>query len=554
MNSAEFVRMPFYTNLQGKMTMAKDNSANGQKNNLQLVHWADMTADRIIKQLGDKQSYTVASGITPSGTVHFGNFREVITVDFVAKALRRRGKDVRFIFSWDDYDTFRKIPKNMPNQEELEKYMFQPIVDTPDPYGKNSSYAALHENNFEAQLNKVGIVVEPLYQAKKYRAGEYKEGIKKAIDATPKIKEILNQFRKEPLADNWLPVSVYCESCNTDNQIEDKTWDGENLSYSCKACGHQGKENYQTTSRLKLPWRIDWPMRWAQEKVDFEPGGKDHSSQGGSYSTAKDIVKIFDWKAPIYLQYDFVSIKGGGGKMSSSSGDVVTVNDVLNVYEPEMVRWIFASYKSNVDFAVSFDLDVIKTYEDFDRQERLAYGVEPGNDKKVAMAERVYELSQIQEKPAVMPFQPSFRHLTNVLQIHDGSIEAARDYYKGEIKNARDERRFNERSACALYWLKTYAPEDFKFSINKEAPKVELGDKERAYIKDAASALSETYASDTELHEKLYEIMHSHELKPMDVFPVCYNILISKPKGPKLAGFMMTIGLEKVKSLFEGAV
>ncbi|MCR9206125.1 MAG: lysine--tRNA ligase, partial [Halobacteriovoraceae bacterium] len=343
-----------------------------------LVHWADMTADRIIRQLGDRDSYTVASGITPSGVVHFGNFREVITVDFVARALRARGKKVRFIFSWDDYDTFRKIPKNMPKQDELEKFMFQPIVDTPDPYGERDSYAAHHEKNFESQLEKVGIEVEPLYQAIKYRAGEYKEGIKKALDGKEEIKTILNQFRKEPLAKDWLPVSVYCSQCNTDNKIVNKKWDGETLSYECENCGNKSQETLNETSRLKLPWRVDWPMRWAVEKVDFEPGGKDHSSQGGSFSTAKDIVKIFDWQAPIYLQYDFVSIKGGGGKMSSSSGDVVTVNDVLNVYEPEMVRWIFASYKSNVDFAVSFDLDVIKTYEDFDRQERLAYGLEQG--------------------------------------------------------------------------------------------------------------------------------------------------------------------------------
>jgi len=112
---------------------------------------------------------------------------------------------------------------------------------------------------------------------------------------------------------------------------------------------------------------MDWPMRWSVEKVDFEPGGKDHSSQGGSYTTAKDIVaEVYGWKAPMYLQYDFVSIKGMGGKMSSSKGNLVTVNDVLDVYEPEMVRWIFASYKTNIDFGLSFDLDVIKNYEDFD--------------------------------------------------------------------------------------------------------------------------------------------------------------------------------------------
>lgn len=531
--------------------------SNAQGKPQNLVHWADMTADRIIRQLGDKDSYTVASGITPSGTVHFGNFREVITVDFVARALRKRGKTVRFIFSWDDYDTFRKIPKNMPKQDELEKFMFQPIVDTPDPYDTAESYAALHENSFESQLEKVGIEVEPLYQAKKYRAGEYVEGIKAALDNTDQIKEILNQFRKEPLAEDWLPISVYCEKCNTDNKITSKKWDGESLSYQCDNCGHSGSENLKETSRLKLPWRVDWPMRWAHEKVDFEPGGKDHSSQGGSFSTAKDIVKIFNWQAPIYLQYDFVSIKGGGGKMSSSSGEVVTVNDVLKIYEPEMVRWIFASYKSNVDFAVSFDLDVIKTYEDFDRQERLAYGVDQGNEKKVAMAKRVLELSQVGEMPKEMPFQPSFRHLTNVLQIHDGNLDKAKEYYADQIKNERDERRFKERASCALNWLEQFAPEDFKFSINKEAPKLEMGDKEKAYLTSVSEMLdtkASSFNSDNDLHEALYEIMHAQELKPGEVFPLCYGLLINKPKGPKLAGFMRTIGLEKVNLLIKGAL
>jgi lysyl-tRNA synthetase class 1 len=528
-----------------------------EQNQKPLIHWADMTADKICRQLGDKQSYTVASGITPSGTVHFGNFREVITVDFVARALRDRGKDVRFIFSWDDYDTFRKIPKNMPKQDELTKFLFQPIVDTPDPHEKVESYAAHHEKAFESQLSKVGIEVEPLYQAKHYRAGDYKQGIKTALEKTEEIKTILNQFRKEELASDWLPISVYCENCNTDNKITEKKWDGQNLSYKCDNCQHEGSEDIETTSRLKLPWRVDWPMRWAQEKVDFEPGGKDHSSQGGSFSTAKDIVKIFDWQAPIYLQYDFVSIKGGGGKMSSSSGDVVTVNDVLKIYEPEMVRWIFASYKSNVDFAVSFDLDVIKVYEDFDRQERLAYGVDTGNEKKVNMAKRVYELSQIGDRPSEMPFQPSFRHLTNVLQINDGDLDKAKEYYKSDITNPRDERRFTQRSQCALHWLENYAPAEFKFSINKEAPKVDLSEVQKKFIAKVSDLLlteTEATQSDQALHEAIYEIMHSLEQKPMDVFPLCYSILINKEKGPKLAGFIRTIGNEKVSALFKGVL
>ena len=74
-----------------------------------LYHWADLAAEKVIQEKVDKKQYTVAAGITPSGTVHIGNFREIITVDLVKRALEKRGKKVRFIYSWDDYDVFRKV-------------------------------------------------------------------------------------------------------------------------------------------------------------------------------------------------------------------------------------------------------------------------------------------------------------------------------------------------------------------------------------------------------------------------------------------------------------
>ena len=109
-------------------------SNNNERNNNDplLCHWADQMADKIIREKGDLDSYTCASGITPSGTVHLGNFREIITVDLVVRALRDRGKKVRFIYSWDDYDVFRKVPANMPDPEILEKYLRYPITMVPD--------------------------------------------------------------------------------------------------------------------------------------------------------------------------------------------------------------------------------------------------------------------------------------------------------------------------------------------------------------------------------------------------------------------------------------
>ena len=69
-----------------------------QKTDTKLVHWADQTAEKIIRTRGDLDCYTCASGITPSGTVHIGNFREIISVDLVVRALRDKGKKVRFIY------------------------------------------------------------------------------------------------------------------------------------------------------------------------------------------------------------------------------------------------------------------------------------------------------------------------------------------------------------------------------------------------------------------------------------------------------------------------
>ena len=51
-----------------------------------------------------------ASGISPSGPIHLGNLREVMTPHLVADEIRRRGRDVVHLLSWDDYDRFRRVP------------------------------------------------------------------------------------------------------------------------------------------------------------------------------------------------------------------------------------------------------------------------------------------------------------------------------------------------------------------------------------------------------------------------------------------------------------
>ncbi|MBN1835561.1 MAG: lysine--tRNA ligase, partial [Spirochaetales bacterium] len=380
------------------------------------AHWADTYAEKIIREKGDKELYVCASGITPSGTVHIGNFREIISVELVVRALRERGKQVRFLYSWDDYDVFRKVPENMPDKERLAGYLRMPITLTPDPYGKEESYARHNEREVEELLPAVGIFPEYVYQAQAYRSSQYAEGIRRALEQRELARAILNEHReKNLLAEDWWPITVFCGACDRDTtRVEG--WDGAyGVTYSCDSCGHRESVDLRSTPVVKLFWRVDWPMRWAYEQVDFEPAGKDHHSKGGSFDTGRRIVtEIYGHPVPTTFQYDFIGIKGRGGKMSSSSGEVVSLRDVLEIYQPELVRYLFASTRPNTEFAISFDLDVLKNYEDYDRCERIYFGQEKVSEDKATRQRRIYELSQVRSVPARMPTQVPFRHLCNL--------------------------------------------------------------------------------------------------------------------------------------------
>lgn len=536
-----------------------NNNQNNEKRDPLLCHWADQMANQIIREKGDLDSYTCASGITPSGTVHLGNFREIITVDLVVRALRDRGKNVRFIYSWDDYDVFRKVPLNMPDPEILEKYLRYPITEVPDTTGRNENYARHHEVDIEQQLPRVGIYPEFLYQASRYRANRYAEGMKKALQNRELIKECLNEYRddehKMKKEDVYWPVSVFCGKCQKDTtKITD--YDGEwNISYKCE-CGNCETVDLRTFKGAKLGWRVDWPMRWNEEKVVFEPGGKDHISPGGSYDTAKLVSKkIYNWDAPVTMRYDFVNLKGVPGKMSSSKGKVIALPDALDVYQAEVLRYLFAGTRPNTEFSISFDLDVLKVYEDYDKTERIVYGIDKAKSEDVFNKEkRIYILSQIDGKiPEVMPYQITFRMLTTLLQIYSGDIDKVISSL-GDVKPEQEE-RLRRRAACALFWIQDSAPDhapEFCFALRNDGSKADLeGDILTAVkrVRDEVLPKMDSFQTDKDCQQAMYDIATEMGIEPKSLFTAMYKALIDKEQGPRLGSFMRIIGKNRLSEI-----
>ena len=536
-----------------------NNNQNNEKRDPLLCHWADQMANQIIREKGDLESYTCASGITPSGTVHLGNFREIITVDLVVRALRDRGKNVRFIYSWDDYDVFRKVPLNMPDPEILEKYLRYPITEVPDTTGRNENYARHHEVDIEQQLPRVGIYPEFLYQASRYRANRYAEGMKKALQNRELIKECLNEYRddahKMKKEDVYWPVAVFCGKCQKDT-TEITDYDGEwNISYKCE-CGNCETVDLRTFKGAKLGWRVDWPMRWNEEKVVFEPGGKDHISPGGSYDTAKLVSKkIYNWDAPVTMRYDFVNLKGVPGKMSSSKGKVIALDDALDVYQAEVLRYLFAGTRPNTEFSISFDLDVLKVYEDYDKTERIVYGVDKAKSEDVFNKEkRIYILSQIDGKiPEVMPYQITFRMLTTLLQIYSGDIDKVINSL-GDVKPEQEE-RLRRRAQCAWFWIQHSAPDhapEFCFALRNDGSKADLeGDLLTAVnrVRDEVLPKMDSFQTDKDCQQAMYDIATQMSIDPKSLFTAMYKALINKEQGPRLGSFMRIIGKERLSEI-----
>ena len=519
-------------------------------------HWADATAERIVRTRGERDRYVLAAGITPSGTVHFGNMREIITPELVSRALRRLGYGVRFIYLWDDYDPFRRVPVNLPGNG-WERYLGMPLAELPDPSGTAGSYARHFAGVFQEQMARLGIQPEWISQAELYQSGAYADGVRTALRHRERLRELLDRQRTEPLARDWWPVEIYC-GCGAGMAATVVVgWDGADaLTYRCSACDSERVADLRRGGGVKLGWRVDWPMRWAHHQVDFEAAGKDHHSAGGSWDTAVPIAReVFGAEPPATLKFDWVNVRGVG-TMASSTGQLISPAEALAVYQPETIRYLFARTRPDREFEISFDLDVLKTYEDYDRAGRVYRGTEAANEARRAREGRAIELAEVEpeQQPPAEQVEVSFRHLCNLLQIRDGDIDGvvdsvldgAADGAAGRLRN-----RLRARAACAWHWITTHAPEELRFRLRPaDAPPVPVSPPVAAAAADLCALLAEDQAPDAKaLHQAFYDLAVAHGLEAKELFAELYRVLIDQDRGPRLAEFILTIGPSRIEAL-----
>ena len=513
------------------------------------MHWSDKVAEEIIRKNPDKEEYVCAAGISPSGSIHIGNFRDVATSLFVTQALRRAGKKAKLLFSWDEFDRLRKVPVNVDAiTEGFEKYIGYPYVDVPNPFDTDEkTYAEHFEKEFEESIDKFGIKMEYRHQAEMYRSGKYKEHIITALDKRGEIFDILDSFRTQDATEGereaYYPVSIYCAECKRDTTKIVSYDDATKIAkYTCK-CGCEGTFDFNKDTNCKLAWKIDWPMRWMYEGVDFEPGGKDHAAPGGSYDTSRVIAeKIFGIKAPMFKGYEFIGIKGTTGKMSGSSGLNLTPDTLLKIYQPEILLWLYARVEPSKAFDLCFDDGILRQYFEFDKMYDQVKSGEADEHAASIMENCLITGNEIKTVPMSLLVQ-----LGSIVDFNVPMLETVFEKIGQPYKVAD----FGERLDLAKYWLLNCAPENaYKLLPYRHWEFYEtLNDDEKKAITLLHDYLANNEYSLDELNTKLYAIPKeiygedNENIKKLQgaFFKSVYKLLLDKERGPRLYLFLYAI-------------
>jgi lysyl-tRNA synthetase class 1 len=564
--------------------------------------WVSRLADEVIAEAerrGQAKPIVVASGLSPSGPIHLGNLREVMTPHLVADEIRRRGIECEHILSWDDFDRFRKVPVGIDSS--WSEHIGKPLTSVPAPPGSAYPNWAEHFKAPMAEaLARMGVSFRPISQTRQYTSGAYRARILLAMRERERIDAVLARYRTKPSASvakkqvaaattaaeaeaaelaaegsgaateddggtssGYFPYKPYCSVCDRDlttvTAYDDET---TALTYTC-ACGHGETVLLSEFNRGKLVWKVDWPMRWAYEGVVFEPSGVDHQSPGSSFVVGGQIVEeIFGARQPIGPMYAFVGITGMA-KMSSSKGGVPTPLEALEIMEEPLLRWLYARRKPNQSFNVAFDQEIHRLYDEWDALERKVADGSAGSADTLAH-ERAVRTStgELPRTPRPLPY----RTLASVADITTGdetqTLRILRDLDPARPLHSLDEAR--PRLDRARTWVDTQLPVDQRTRLREQPDTTELAaldDDQRAALRLLVERLDENWSLEglSTLVYSVPKIMAGldAEAKPTPevkvaqraFFALVYRLLIGRETGPRLPTLLLAAGPERVRAL-----
>ena len=503
------------------------------------MHWSEVIADQLLQK---QPRHVLATGITPSGPIHIGNMREILTTDAVFRSLKGKGADVELIYIADDYDPLRRVYPYLP--ETYAQYVGKPICEIPCPCGQHASYADHFLTSFLNALKDVGVHPKVYRASEMYARGDYTDAITIALENTVKIKHILESISHRQIPDDWLPFNVKCQNCGRLSTTKTQLYEYPTVEYICESCGHHGEVDIRMGGVGKLPWRVDWPARWKMLGVTFEPCGKDLATVGGARETGAKIVEdIYGYPHPALLVYEFILLKGQGA-MHSSKGTAISAEEMLRMTPPEVLRFLIMRNQPGKHLVFDSGLGLLALIDDYDTEEEVYFG--KGEETRgMKDLKTTYELSQPYQVPATLPFHLPIRHLVTLVQIKPTWEEIRgillRTHQIPANLSQADDAHLRQRAEHARYWLKFFAPDDVKFELQPALPTVSLTPEQQSFLEAFEHKLLDLPWDPDSIHNAVYDTSEQLKLPTKTAFQALYLVLLGQSQGPRAGYFLSTL-------------
>jgi len=546
------------------------------------VHWADFQASRLAERSPD---HIIATGITPSGEFHIGHLRESLTGEMLTRAACDAGLSAEMIFIVDSADPLRRVYKFL--SEDYSQYIGHPLGSIPAPNLDGSpnhdgeTYAAHFLNPFIEALRQIGVRPRIVDNYQSYKQGRFNDAIKIFIEKRHEVREIIERVSGRELAEDWFPFSPVGADGGMDGVIvTSHEWP---LIHWRDGNGVAGTHDLSQLGKFygKLPWRLDWPARWAWNGISCEPFGKDHGTAGGSYDTGKEIVALLGYDAPVPLTYEWIQLKGMGA-MSSSAGIAIGPLEALELVPPQILRFLIARNKPNrhIDFDTGDAL--ISLADIYERQfaRIMEEGELPPEEmkrrKKIAWEVDRAQIRFSQVEPVSSLFSAegvggdgygassvTFRYLVMLAQVRGSDDEVWSSLHKsGHMESITPSVQQAVRLKKIRSWLASeHFPESFRLVVQKEiTPDAQFALSELArdaqvgtYLHNTHSSLAKCDWDVTSINNAICEPAKELEIGLSDAFAAMYWMFLGKNKGPKLASILVMLSRNEVLQLIANA-
>ncbi|MFY0692493.1 MAG: lysine--tRNA ligase [Paracoccaceae bacterium] len=506
--------------------------------------WPFEEARRVLKRYQNgapEKGYVLfQTGYGPSGLPHIGTFGEVARTTMVRRAFEILSDiPTKLICFSDDMDGFRKVPGNVPMQDELKQDLNLPLTKVRDPFGTHEGFAQHNNAKLCDFLDSFGFEYEFASATDYYTSGRFDEALLTALERFDKIQEIMLPTlgpERRATYSCFLPVSP-----KTGHVLQVPTLE-RNVAKGTIVYEEPDGERVEvpvTGGHVKMQWKPDWALRWAALGVDYEMSGKDLID---SVTQSSKICRVLGARPPESLSYELFNDELGQ-KISKSKGNGLSMEEWLTYAAPESLEYfMFLKPKS----AKRLYFDVIPKAVDEYHQQLRAY---PGQELKQQLANPVYHIHGADVPPSnmVVPFA-MLLNLASVSSAHDK--ETLWGFIRRYAPEASPESH-PDLDAAAGYAVKYF--EDFVAPSKTYRLPTDL---EREALTDLRERLDAWDGGlDAEELQGLVFACGRERFDPMrDWFKAIYEVLLGASQGPRFGGFIALYGVQETVALIDRAL